>query len=135
MIFLQVESKYYENFGEPEISENFSNKNLDLEPRQKSSQVPYLNFGVLKCPKYDVKIGESEIDTNIVLRLTAGDGKIDLSKLELKNLDLEMTARNIDLTLENTSAPDNVGMEVTAGDMTLTVPKDIALEINYKKLQ
>lgn len=82
-----------------------------------------------------MKIGESEIDTNIVLSFTAGDRKIDLSKLELKNLDLEMTAGNIDLTLENTSIPDNIDMKVTAGDMTLTVPKDIALEINYKKLQ
>lgn len=131
--YLRLQAKYSEDFGKPKLTDSKDGNNLNIRFEQEGRKDGIFFNQIFDSPEYDFTFGQTELETNINLEMTAGDGEIKFSDLRIKNFNTKMTAGNLVIDLQNKSLPENIELEITAGDLELRLPKDTGLEIEYEK--
>ncbi len=127
--YIQIDSAYYENYGEPEINEIFDDKKLSVELKQKNQ----VSFGFnMSGPKYEINLGQAEIPTDFAVNLGAGSGTIDLSTLTTNAISTEVGAGSLKMTLTKSTLPKiESTIKVGTGSVHLVIPSGVAYRINY----
>lgn len=148
--YFLVESSYFDNFGEPKITEKERVDKLDIEFKT----VSQFFVGIpSKTPEYNFKIGRDALDTTLIVDLGAGDGEVDLfdmnltgfdasvgagrldsafSYVSLDSMDLDVGAGKIVVRLEESAIPSGeVRIDVGAGKVTLIIPRGVGYRVKY----
>lgn len=135
-----------------EIRDETTTSFADLEATYNNQQEPYLNsrtedtkviidtginyndeFRLLTTPaKLSYNLGNTNLNTDLNIKMTSGNGKVNLEKLDLKSLLLEQTSGNISANLSMVS-PETINIELTSGNIDLVLPENVSLRINYSK--
>lgn len=127
--YFQVNSTYFEHFGEPNIVSNNQNENLNIDFEQTN------NNRLFTIPSdttdYSFKIGTQSLESILYVNLGAGEGSINLTELNLKNLEAEVGAGKLNISLGEKVLPDNLNFDVGAGSIILSISDNIGYKLNY----
>lgn len=123
-----------------------------LEATYNNQQEPYLNsrtedtkviidtgvkyndeFRLLTTPaRLSYNLGETSLSTDLNIKMTSGNGKINLERLDLNSLLLEQTSGNVSANLSKV-LPKSINIQLTSGNLDLVLPESVSLRINYSK--
>lgn len=127
---LKLNSKFTQNFGKPLLMEDSKDNVLSIGFKQESSRVFGLN---LQPTEYMFALNKDSTEKNLNIKMTAGDGNVDLEETKLRDLSIDMTAGRLDVSVLDTSMPETIDIELTAGDLRLEMNEETDLKIIYKK--
>ncbi len=78
--------------------------------------------------RVDVRLNEKPVWT-VKVEMGAGQGDIDLSRYDVKKLDVKVGAADIDLKLGNRAVQSDVNISSGVASLTIRVPKDVGCRI------
>lgn len=78
--------------------------------------------------RIDVRLNEKPVWT-VKIGMGAGQGDFDLSRLDVKKLDVEVGAADLDLKLGNRAGQSDVKISSGVASITLRIPKDVGCQI------
>ena len=78
--------------------------------------------------RVDIRLNEKPVWT-VKVEMGAGQGDIDLSRYDVKRLDVKVGAADIDLKLGNRAAQSDVKISSGVASLTIRVPKDVGCRI------
>ena len=126
--YLDANLKYADNFEEPEwtVEEKKGNLKIEFDTKQKLGAflASYKN-------EYKFNFGRSDIETDMKVDLGAGEGNVDFERLDMSKLDLDIGAGKLNIDLGSGAIPGEVVVNVGAGEVILTLPEDVELDIEY----
>ncbi|MDD4382281.1 MAG: hypothetical protein PHE21_02980, partial [Candidatus Dojkabacteria bacterium] len=127
--YIKVDSEYNSNVIKPSLESESLDGKLSILFRilnQKRFNV-WSNYS----SKFNIYVGKSDISTNLILRLGAGEGKINIEKLILESIDAKVGAGSLDIYLSKTSTPEKIILDIGAGEVRLAIPKEIGFDMEY----
>jgi len=129
---LQVKSTYSTSDGEYNISNSVKNT-TDMSVNFNSDDVVSSNmlFNV-SAPFYDMKLSSLLKKVDIYLKLGAGKAVLDFKNLLINNLKVENGVGETNATFTVNSLPVLFDINVGAGEMNITLPKEVGYKLNYK---
>jgi phage shock protein C len=122
---LFLESKHYRNFGEPDLQETLRNRILEIDI-DLGSRTDFFLFNVSRGPSYILKLGHSDISTDLFLKLGAGRANIELENYNIENMNLEVGAGKTEANLSNMSI-EKIEMEIGAGQLILRINEEMEI--------
>lgn len=128
---VQIESTFYNNYGEPKITEVVNNNIQKVDFEQ------YFQQGLLKLSanlNYNMEIGDAEKLLNMELNLTAGSATLEFEEKAVENLSLNMVAGSADLEFSNKSLPLLLDISLTAGSVKIELPDDTGLIVSNSSI-
>jgi len=128
--YISADVKYYGNYGVPQFTSKSTNNTLNI----KFNTITTGHFIIWpnKPQEYNFNVGQPEIATDILVDLGAGDGVIELEKVDVNKIDANIGAGKLTLNInENTIPKDKLIADVGAGELVINIPKDVAYEISY----
>jgi hypothetical protein len=129
---LYLKSNHSNSDGEYTFTENLENTSDLLVD---FSHNPNINNSFLllnnSSPLYDLDISTSLKNTDLNMKLAAGKATIDLKELNLNKVITEVSAGELEATFTDLSLPEYLSIKVGAGEMDLTLPKDVGYKITY----
>jgi predicted membrane protein len=128
--YLDFKATYSDSYGEPQVSSNLSENQLDVVIGEKSSSVNFLNLN-FQSPKYDIGINNNML-SNLYITNGVGKGEINLSNTQIQNIEVSTGTGQVDLTLSKDSIPSE-GMTISTGtgQVQLTIPSDVGYLLKY----
>jgi hypothetical protein len=123
-------SQYFENYGEPTITEEKSDGTLLISfiPEMKN----FSSVSSVSYPKYDFQLGNREIPTSFDMELGAGEGKLDLQNLLVEDIEASVGAGAMTFSFSKESLPSGtMTLDVGAGEMVIKLPEDVGFELDY----
>lgn len=129
--YVSLNATYRGDSVTPFLKATKSDSTLKIESgieRSRDFQLPFF-FG---SPKLDTKIGLNSVPTDVNLSMTSGNGEVNLSNLNLQNLNTQITSGEMKLNLQNTSA-NKVTIQLTSGELDLVFSRNANVKIEYKK--
>ncbi|MBD3280319.1 hypothetical protein GF389_02230 [Candidatus Dojkabacteria bacterium] len=126
--YLEADLKYAKNYETPEwsVEEKRESLQIGFETKQK--------FGAIFASydnKYDLNFGRSDVETDLSVKLGAGRGEVRFDRLDMDLLKLELGAGELDATLGSGAIPNEISIDIGAGDATLIIPEDVELDVEY----
>jgi hypothetical protein len=123
-------SKYYENMGEPDYQTIVDDKTLEIDFSQKDN---FVMWGFKsRGPEYNLQIPNLKPIKNLKLDLGAGEGDVNLEKLNLSEMELEVGAGKLEVKLSQNSLPKSLSnVKVGAGELTIYVPRGTEYKVKY----
>lgn len=129
--YLTLDANYYSNISEPYLDSSMSENTLVI-----NSGAKYLSrsniFTFNPSPKYYYTIGEVQLPTSINLKMTSGNGELDLSGMNIERLSVKETSGNFLADLSSTNIK-SLEFEMTSGNSTINFSKDSYIQISYNK--
>lgn len=124
-------SKYFENMGEPDYSSEIDDRILELNFSQKD------NFEIWgfrnRGPEYSLQLPDLIPVKMLNLNLGAGEGEVNLTNVELQEMDLEVGAGKLKVELGKESLPQNPAkVEVGTGELIIYVPRGTEYKVEYE---
>ncbi|MCA9392025.1 hypothetical protein KC614_02360 [candidate division WWE3 bacterium] len=126
--YLHYDAQFYQNFGGPLLDRSFTNNKLSLKFKQMDQ---HSSVGVSKSPTYNFTLGAVDVPTSFDFTVGAGSGEVDLTKVKVNDLYIDIGAGQMDLTLSDKSIPSDFKIEIGAGKFVLTLPKTVGFKLNY----
>lgn len=128
--FLQLDTKYYQDWGEPVLEETVNNKNLTVVLKD-NSRNPLLGTSFIP-PRYNIHLSPTEKPIETRVKLGAGKGVISLSEINLSSLNGEVGAGDMTIKLNENALPTGtVSLEAGAGTIDIEIPKKVEYHIEY----
>ena len=112
------------------MEDSVKNDSLDIsfKPRARNTYV----LGVDNNPEYMIEIGAKDLATNFDVELGAGEGIINLDKLNVVNMKSLVGAGKMTIDLAEDAIPTgDLNIEIGAGEMILNIPKEIGFNLTY----
>ena len=127
--YFSVDANYFENYGVPDIDEEYEDEKLRIQFRQENNRVIHFNQ---QAPDYDFIVGQPDLLTDLDVSIGAGKGMIDLASLQIGELRCNVGAGALEINLtEASSAKEMIRLDLGAGRITLSIPAEIGLLIEY----
>lgn len=128
---ISIDSSYGANFGQPDINDKQEDDSVVIAFSQASKNTWYIG-GV--SPEYRLDLGMNRLPTSIFLEVGAGKGVVDLEESVIKDLDVDVGAGSVEVTLGDNVSYDEeatINVNVGAGEMILELGKDVAYTVVY----
>lgn len=129
--YFKVDATFPEGHGQPIVGKEKRNDTLEIQFNTEEKNFWSLPFAGSTKRKYDFSLGNLDIPTDLDLSMTAGDGDIQMDSLVLSNLQIEMTAGDLQVDLKEGSIPEEMSIKLTAGSLKLSLPDNIGIKVNY----
>lgn len=113
------------------VYSRMTGKSASLEFEQ--DEKLFFNWGDGDPMDYDIKLPE-EVEWDIDINTGAIDALVDLSDLNVRNLDIDCGAGDIEITYGDTSPLVYTEIDCGATEVTLNVPEGAGIEINIDGL-
>ncbi len=125
--FINLNSKFYENHGEPNLESSESNNSLDINLSQDFSN----NFLFFRRDglEYNATINNNSTNSDIILNLTAGRATLNLDEVSIRNISTNMTAGSVFLNISRDADLNQLDIDITAGDFNFNLDKEYSLII------
>ncbi len=133
---VRFDGTYYQYQGIPVIKEDYRGDDLQLEfslDREKLNSNPFLWLNSdYEGADYEFAIGNQELDTDLDFKVGASKGTVDLEKLNLGELNIDLGAGKMEVNLGFMAIPnEEVVLKIGAGDLTLKLPEEVGFKIDY----
>lgn len=125
----QMDAKYFEDLGKPNLENKYSNSMLSILFSTKGSSVIFPNFRSAS-PEYKFDLGESGVMTDLDLKVGAGRGEVSLTGTKVGKVNADVGAGSLEINLYNVK--DKINLKVGAGKATLKLNSEVGYKINYK---
>lgn len=125
---LFYDATFYQNFGGPQLDQAFSNNKLTLNFRQVDQQNV---TNVSKLPEYNFTLGAVDLPTDFDFTIGAGSGDVELSKVKVNDMSVDVGVGSMKLTLSEDSIPADFKVKIGAGHVTVTLPESVGYKLNY----
>lgn len=125
---MEGEFSYTEETWKPEISYKVNGDEGTLNIKQPSSFNKNINIGKSEY-KWDFSLNK-DLPTDLNINMGVGEGKINLSEINLKELDVKSGVGELTIDLSGNYKEDvKVDIKGGVGDTTLYLPKDIGVKV------
>lgn len=125
-----VNASYSQYDSEYTIEKSVENEKMNLIFDSGEITNGFMNFSN-SAPKYDFVLGNFLQNSNLELKLGAGETRIDLSKIQLTTLKANTAAGKLIANFSDNALPTSMELEVGAGEMEITIPKDAGYKLKY----
>jgi len=129
--FLVLDSKYTEGHIEPFLESSSTNDTLDINFETTSGRT-FAFWRTTASPQFDLTLGQTPLSTDINVTLGAGKGEIELTSLEIGEMNTRVGAGKLDITFGKDALPETLNVDVGAGAMTITLPENIGYKLDYQ---
>ena len=127
--YLEVDGSYDEQYVEPVVQSNLKDGELTILFDTVFSK-DRMYFGQNNV-EFNLFVGQPSLLTDISLSVGAGDTALTFDKLLLDTISARVGAGRLLLALSDLSVPQEINLEVGAGEVILQIPKEVGYEINY----
>ena len=127
--YLEVDGSYDEQYVEPVVQSNLKDGELTILFDTVFSK-DRMYFGQNNV-EFNLFVGQPSVLTDISLNVGAGDTALTFDKLLLDTISARVGAGRLLLALSDLSVPQEINLEVGAGEMILQIPEEVGYEINY----
>ncbi len=128
--YLSLDAEYPTTYDTPEIIENFDEGNLDIDIDLNKRSNGFF-FTTRNPPKYFLKMGQSDIPTDLAFDLGAGSADIDLNNYNIQSLDLVASAGRLNTILAEMYI-EKLQLDVGAGQLNLDIKDDFDVRNDIK---
>ncbi len=129
--YLDLNASYYKNSSSPFLTSKLEGNKLVIDSGvENKDSIKFLFFNQNSDYKY--VLGQTQIPTALNIKMTSGNGVLDLKDLNLDSLTIEETSGNMDVDLSKTNVKA-VNVQLTSGNNNLELPKDSLINITYNK--
>lgn len=126
--FLDVEAKHPKGVGEPELTKELRNSVLELKFRTERTSI--FNNGERE---YNLKLGQSEVLTNLVLAINSGTGEVNLDEVKIGALAIFVNSGNLGAAFGQNSTPlQKATVQVNSGNADLSFVRSVGVKISYR---
>ena len=131
--YFSLNASYPHSFAAPEIDTEQEGKRLQIEVdvpgRGQFSGMPRMGEGMT----YDATIGRRSLPTGLSFKIGAGALEVDLQKLIIRNLAVNVGMGSADIQITQDALPqDEVELEVGMGSLDVEVPENVGVSVEYK---
>lgn len=130
--FFDVDAIYCEGSGEIKVESEQNNSQLKIDLSTKS--ISSFGFGWMGvCRRnYDISLGQPDLATDLEVNLGSGKGELDLEKLKVGALDVDLGSGSMNLSPKNNSIPSGkFKVDVGSGSVKINIPEKVGLNLNY----
>lgn len=128
--YLDLQSSFSEGFIEPDLKSKIDNNSLNIFFRTKA--VPrFVFWGSTQSSEFNMTLGQTEIQTDLDIKLGAGRGEVSLENLNIRNIETNVGAGRLDLSFRDIAIPESLNIQLGAGKMTVVIPENIGYELSY----
>lgn len=127
--YLEVDGSYNEQNVKPVVQSNLKDGELTILFDTQFSK-ERISWGQNNM-EFNLFVGQPSLLTDISLRVGAGDTTLTFDKLLLDTISAKVGAGRLLLALSDLSIPQEIELEVGAGEMILEIPQEVGYEINY----
>ncbi|HQF36983.1 MAG TPA: DUF4097 family beta strand repeat-containing protein [Candidatus Dojkabacteria bacterium] len=145
---------YHENVVNPNLDNDFQNGELSINFNVDAKN-SWLYWGEQSDNTFKVELGETDVPTDLELKIVSGKAEMQFDENVYDNLTVELTSGNISLDSKKESRikdrfylkvvsgnadidlgdveklPDVVEINVTSGNVKFDIPKDMGIRIEY----
>ena len=127
--YISLSSIYTEGYIEPSFESEAKDKELTMTFKTISPQT----FGLWESnsTEFDLSLGNTDLATDINVVLGAGKGEIDLNSLNIANLNIQVGAGKLNMTLDEDAIPTDLSIDLGAGSMVLNIPEEVGYTLSY----
>jgi len=128
--YLTVRAQYPSRYVVPELESSLEQGVLEInfESARLTGIAPFSN----QESSYYFILGNRNLITDLNIVLGAGEGKVDLDSTIVDNIFAQAGAGKLSLNLDGRSLPNgDIKIQVGAGEVILTLPKNVGYELEY----
>lgn len=129
--YLNLQSSFSRGFVEPDLESNMDDNSLNIFFRTKA--VPRIVFwGSTQSSEFNMTLGQTDIETDLDIKLGAGRGEVNLESLNIRNIQTNVGAGRLDISFRDIAIPENLDIQLGAGKMTIVIPENVGYELSYE---
>jgi hypothetical protein len=125
---IEIDAKYFESFGKPELDIDQDDELLAVKVEQYSK--PFIAIPG-DAPEYDIKLTEELEIAFLGLNIGAGRGDVVLQDVDIKEFVSDVGAGELNIKFRNDSVPERIDLDVGAGSLVLDLPRDVGIKLSY----
>ncbi|PIP56142.1 hypothetical protein COX05_04590 [candidate division WWE3 bacterium CG22_combo_CG10-13_8_21_14_all_39_12] len=121
-----VDSHYSDSWGEPIITQEYSNQRLSIFFSQKDNH----SFGFPQSPDYHVDLGATDIQSSFIFDVGAGSATVDVESLTIDTITAKVGLGSFEINLPR-SIRGSIALDVGLGSAKISIPDTSGFKVKY----